>query len=374
MENKLDGKKIMILCTTDNMITQFLIPHIEYMQKQGAIVECVCAKTGKWFDDIVAKGIVCHEIGFKRNPFKFANFKAYRKLVKLQKEKDYDIIYCQQPVGGMMGRLIGKKFKKKVFYTAHGFFFFNGCPLKNKLLYKNAEKFLAKYTDVLVTINDEDYEVAKTFKAKKVYKISGIGLPLDKFKQVEFDKDAFKKELGIEKDEKIVLTVAEMIKRKNYPTLLRAVANLKYEKFKYIICGCGVLDEKLKKLVKKLGIEDKVLFLGYRKDIPKIMQIADVFMLCSFMEGLTMAIMEAMNMGLPVLTSDARGNRDLIDDGKGGFVCPCEDVQMITEKLKLLLDNGVLRNEFGTYNKLKVKKFSLENVEKELEEIYNGNF
>ena len=374
MSELFSGKKIMVLCTTDNMITQFLLPHIEDLKGMGADVECVCARTGKWFDEIEEKGIVCHEIAFKRNPLKFANLKAYRKLKKLQKEKNYDIIYCQQPVGGLMGRLLGKKFKKKVIYTAHGFFFYNGCSLKKRLLYKTAEKWLAKYTDVLITINQEDFEAAQKFSAKKVYKISGIGLQLDKFKELDFDKEKFKASLGIKKDEKVVLSIAEMIKRKNYETMIKVISNLRYEKIKYIICGCGVEEKNLKDLTKKLGLEDKIIFLGYRKDIPKILEISDVFLHCSHQEGLTMSIMEAMKSGLPVVTSDARGNRDLIEDGKGGFVCPTTDVKIITEKLKKLLDNGVLRAEFGTYNKLAVKKYSYENVKKELEKIYNDNF
>lgn len=373
-DSVMQGKKIMILCTTDNMITQFLLPHIKDMQEMGATVECVCARTGKWFDELLEMGLVCHEIGFKRNPLKFANLKAYKKLKKLQKEKDYDIIYCQQPVGGLMGRLIGKKFKKKVFYTAHGFFFYNGCSLKKKLLYKAAEKWLAKYTDVLITINQEDFEAGQKFSAKKVYKISGIGLQMDKFKTAEeFDRAEFRKSLGVEEDEKIVLSISELIPRKNYETMIKVISNLRYEKIKYIICGCGVLEQKLKDLAKKLNVEDKVVFLGYRNDIPKIIAVSDVFLHCSHQEGLTMSIMEAMNGGLAVVTSDARGNRDLIDDGKGGYVCKTTDVVEITEKLKKLLNDEKLRKEFGEYNKENVKKYSYENVKKELLDIYNGN-
>ena len=374
MSKLMQGKKVMVLCTTDNMITQFLLPHIRDMQEMGADVECVCANTGKWFAQIEEQGIVCHEIAFERNPLKFANLKAYKKLKKLQKEKNYDIIYCQQPVGGLMGRLIGKKFKKQVFYTAHGFFFYKGCSLKKRLLYKSAERWLAKYTDVLITINQEDFEAGQKFPAKKVYKISGIGLQMDKFKSAEeFDKVEFKKSLGVAQDEKVVLSISELIPRKNYETMINVVSNLRYENFKYLICGCGVLEQKLKDYAKKLGVEDKVLFLGYRNDIPKIIAVSDVFLHCSFQEGLTMSIMEAMNGALPVVTSDARGNKDLIEDGKGGFVCGPLDVQMICEKLKKLLDDEKLRKKFGDYNKENVKKYSYDNVKKELLKIYNDN-
>ena len=372
MANIFENKKVLVLATTDNMITQFLIPHMNHLQELGAKVECACSKTGKWFDQIEKEGFICHDIKFARNPLRLVNIKGYNNLKKLQKEKGFDIIYCQQPVGGLMGRLLGRKFKKPVIYTSHGFHFYKGCSLKNKLLYKNAEKWLAKYTDVLITINDEDYEAAKKLKAKKVCKISGIGYDTSKFKDLDFDREVFKESLGVKKDEKIVLSVSEMIKRKNYETMIKVISNLRYENFKYLICGVGVLQESLKEKVKKLGLEDKVKFLGYRKDIAKIMAVSDVFLHCSFHEGLTMSIMEAMNCSLPVVCSNVRGNKDLIDNEKGGLLYdPC-DVKGITEGVKKLLDDGVLRSQFGVYNKLSVKKYSIENVKKELENIYNG--
>ena len=157
----LTNKKIMVIATTDNMIWQFLIPHIKHMQGLGNTIECVCAKTGFYFDEWKEKhGFTMHEIDFARNPFTLKNIKGYKQLCKLQEERKFDVVYCQQPVGGLMGRLFGKKFKLSVIYTAHGFHFFKGCSIVNKLIYKPVEKYLAKYTDVLITINDEDYEVS----------------------------------------------------------------------------------------------------------------------------------------------------------------------------------------------------------------------
>ena len=150
----------------------------------GNEVQCVCARTGFWFDELQDKyGLKMHEIAFKRSPVNFANIKGFKKLVQIQKQENFDLVYCQQPVGGLMGRLIGKKFKIPVIYTAHGFHFFKGCPLKNKIIFNTVEKFLSKYTDVLITINEEDYQAALKMKAKKVFKINGIGIDKDKIKK-----------------------------------------------------------------------------------------------------------------------------------------------------------------------------------------------
>lgn len=367
------NKKIMMITTTDNMMWQFLIPHIQYLQQQGNVVECVCSKTGFWFNELKDKyGLVMHNINFARNPLKLSNFKSYKELVKLQQEKNFDLVYCQQPVGGMMGRLIGKKFKIPVIYTVHGFHFFKGGPLKNRLIYKTVEKWLSKYTDVLITINQEDYEAAKKMKAKKVYKINGIGIDENKMKVESFDKSAFRKELGLTDSNKVVLTVSEVNKNKNYITMLNAIKLLveNDSEIRFVSCGTGIWVEKIKEYAKQLGIEEQCLFLGFRKDIAKIMQISDVFMHASYREGLTLSVMEAMSVGLPCVVSNVRGNRDLIEDGKGGCVVEPEDYMSFAERIEAILKNENMYKSFSEFNKEQSEKYTISNVKKQLEVIY----
>ena len=367
------NKKIMMLATTDNMIWQFMLPHIRHLQELGNVVECVCSKTGFWFDELKEKhNLVVHEIDFGRNPIKLKNFKAYNKLKQLQKEESFDLIYCQQPVGGMMGRLLAKKFKLPVIYTAHGFHFFKGCPLINKIVYKTVEKWLSKYTDVLITINEEDYQSALKMKAKNVYKINGIGIDNSKIKFEDFDKLAFKKELGLHENDKVILTVSEINENKNYITMLETIKQLveKDETIKFVSCGTGVWKDKIYNYAKELGIENNVVFLGYRKDIGKIMQITDLFFHASFREGLTLSVMEAMSFGLPCVVSNVRGNRDLIVNGKGGFVCEPTDVINFAVKIEFLLKNAEDYKLMSEFNKEESKKYLVDNVKKQLEKIY----
>ena len=369
----LTNKKIMMLSTTDNMIWQFMIPHIRHLQELGNIVECVCSRTGFWFDELKEKhNIVIHEIDFGRNPLKIKNFKAFKQLKKLQEERKFDLIYSQQPVGGMMGRLLGKKFKIPVIYTAHGFHFFKGCPLVNKLIYKPVENWLSKYTDVLITINEEDYQSAIKMKAKKVFKINGIGIDDNKIKFEDFDKVSFKKELGLNENDKVILTISEINQNKNYITMLQTIKLLveKDKTIKFVSCGTGVWEEKIHNYAKELEIENNVIFLGYRKDISKIMQITDLFFHASFREGLTLSVMEAMSFGIPCIVSNVRGNRDLVVDGKGGFICEPTDAQKFAVKIEYLFNNLEDYKLFGEFNKEESKKYTVENVKKQLEEIY----
>ena len=369
----LTNKKIVVISTTDNMIWQFLLPHIRHLQDLGNVVECVCNKTGFWFDELKEKhGLVVHQIDFGRNPLKLQNLKAYKQLKQLQIEKNFDVVYCQQPVGGMMGRLLGKKFKLPVVYTAHGFHFFKGCPLVNKLIYKPVENWLSRYTDVLITINEEDYQSALKMKAKHVFKINGIGIDVNKIKVEEFDKTAFKEELGLKKEDKVVLTVSEVNQNKNYITMLDAIKLLveKDKSIKFVSCGTGVWVEKIKEYAKELGIEENVIFLGYRKDISKIMQVSDLFLHASFREGLTLSVMEAMSFGLPCVVSNVRGNRDLVVDGEGGYVLEPTDAEGFALKINEILTNNELYAKFSSFNKKESEKYTIEKVKEELAEIY----
>lgn len=367
------NKKILMISTTDNMIWQFMIPHIKHLQELGNQVEIVCSKTGFWFDELKDKyNFITHDINFARNPLNPKNLSGYKKLVKLQKENNYDLIYCQQPVGGLMGRLLGKKFKLPVIYTAHGFHFFKGCPLKNKLIYKPVEKYLSKYTTALITINEEDFISAKKLKAKNVYKINGIGIDTTKLKNERFDTEKFKQELGLSSSDKVVLTISEINQNKNYITMLKTIKDLvSHDKsIKFVSCGTGIWENKIKSYAKELGIENNCLFLGYRKDIDKILQITDIFLHASFREGLTLSVLEAMSYGVPCVVSNVRGNRDLIINEKGGFVVSPEDYRGFSNKIQQLLSDPILRKSYGSFNKQESEKYKVENVKKELEKIY----
>lgn len=363
------NKKILVITTTDNMIWQFLIPHIQFL-KQYNEVECVCSKTGFWFDELKDKyNLTMHEIDFARNPFKVRNIKAYKALCKLQKERKFDLVYSQQPVGGLMGRLLAKKFKLPCFYTAHGFAFLKGGSRLKNFVFRNVEKHLAKYTDVLITINDEDFSACQKWKAKKKYKISGIGVSGDKVTKA-LPRDKARESLGI-KDEFVILTVSEFTKNKNYPVMLKTIANLKDKNIKYFICGTGSEMEDIKKFAHELGLDDVVYFFGYVKNVPDIMSASDVFLTASHREGLALSVIEAMNFALPIVGSNVRGVRDLVQENENGYLCEKDDVIAFTSALEKLLKDKELREKLGQKSLEKSKQYSLENVQKELEDIYN---
>ncbi len=362
----------MMLATTDNMIWQFLLPHIKYLQEQGNTVECVCSKTGFWFDELRDKfGLTCHDVSLPRNPLHPSIFKGWKQLKKLQKQEHYDLVYCQQPVGGVMGRMIAKKFKIPCIYTAHGFHFFQGNSKIKNLIFRTIEKHYSKYTDALVTINQEDYNAAQKFKAKKVYKINGIGVDLSKYKvNMALNKSEFKKSLGLNEDDFVITSIGELNENKNTLRLIEVMAQIPESKIKYLICGQGPLKDKYEESIKKYGLENRVKLLGFRTDIPDILTITDLYIMPSYREGLSKSMMEAMCYGLPIVASKIRGNVDLVGENEGGILCNPTNNAEFKDAILKLYNNPDLIKQLSQRNLQEIKNYGINVVINQLEKIY----
>ena len=368
---KFKNKKVLMVSTTDNMIWQFLVPHIKYMEENGATVECACAKTGFWFDELASNGLKLHEISFARSPLNPKNLKGYKQLKKLQKENQYDIIYCQQPVGGVMGRLVAKKFKKPCIYVAHGFHFLKGGSKIKNLIFKTIEKHFAKHTTALVTINNEDYEASKGWKAKHIYKVNGIGVDLSKYKpNTKLDTKAFKESLGFEKDDFIVTSIGELNENKNTYQILDVIKNIKNDKIKYLIVGQGPLKEQMEEFIKANNLENRIKLVGFRKDIQDILTISNVYIMPSHREGLSRSMMEAMCFGLPVVASRIRGNTDLVGENEGGILCEKCDKEAYKNAILQIFESKTLQKQYKDRNISFVKNFDIDIVLKQFEDIY----
>lgn len=324
-------------------------------------------------------GITMHHADISRFPLSKSNIKAFKQIVKIINENNIDYIHCNTPTGGILGRLAGKKCKvKKVIYQVHGFHFYKGAPKKNWLVYYPVEKWLARHTDALITINREDYELAtkklKLRKNGKVYYVPGVGIDTSQYKAEEGTRDAKRSELGIPHDAFVIISAGELNANKNNRVIISALEQLKRNDIHYVLCGVGNLEAELRTQVENAGLHNNVHFLGYRSDVKELYQMADCFVMPSIREGLSRSIMEAMSIGLPCVVSKIRGNVDLIDDGNGGYLCDTHDVSAYAEKLDLLASNPELREKMGKNNLTAVQKFSTETVKKEIQEIYAAEF
>lgn len=317
---------------------------------------------------------IVHQIDFIRNPFDIRNIKAYRQLMNLLEKEEFDVIHCNNPISGILGRICGYRLNtKKIIYTAHGFHFYKGAPFINRILYKSVEEHLAKYTDALITINTEDYQIGNQMKLKnngKCYYVHGVGIET-KFKLIsKLRKEELIKSLNLSKNAIICIAIGDLNKNKNYKTLIRAFSFLKNSDIHLLICGVGNEKNKLENLVHKCNITKQIHFLGYRNDVNELLQISDIFIQCSYREGLSRSIMEAMIVGLPCIVSRIRGNVDLIDEEKGGFLVEPNNYVEIANRIKMLISNEELRKNMGKYNQQKVQQNDIKNIEEEMKKIY----
>lgn len=331
-------KKVLFVATVVGHINAFHIPYLKWFKEQGWETHVVAHAENEQEQHINHCDIF-HEIYFTRSPFTFNNMKAYFALKKLIEENDFDIIHCHTPVGGALTRLAAKDMRAKghtkIIYTAHGFHFYKGAPLLNWLVYYPIEKYLSRYTDVLITINKEDYAIAQNkMHAKRTEYVPGVGIDIEKIKSVKVDRNKKRAELGIPKDSIMLLSVGELSKRKNHEIVIRTLPQIKDKNVIYAICGKGALESYLKKLADKLGVSDRVFLLGFRTDVTEICKAADIFIFPSLQEGLPVALMEAMACALPVVCSKIRGNTDLITRGRNGYLFDPDNVASFLTCLK----------------------------------------
>ncbi|EOD6224540.1 glycosyltransferase family 4 protein [Enterococcus hirae] len=325
------------MTTISNTLNAFLIPHIDQLIKNGHEVSMACAleqPLASYFSD---KKIPVFQIPFNRNPLAKSNLLAYKKIKQLIKEENIDIVHTHTPVASMVTRLACKRINIPIYYTAHGFHFYQGAPMLNWFVYYPVEKYLSRYTSKLITINQEDYLLAsQKFKATQTHLIQGVGIQVEKFEKTLVDKRLKSKVLSLaQPTTKVLLSVGELNKNKNHELVIHALDSFKDQDFHYFICGTGPLKQTLEQKIKFLGLEKKVSLLGYRKDIIQIMKMSDLFLFPSLREGLPVSIMEAMSVGLPVVASNIRGNKDLIYDENTGKLF---DVKESEELVNILQD------------------------------------
>lgn len=375
-------KKALMLSSVASMIDQFNMENIKILKNLGYEVHVLAnfsfgnttsvERTKGFKKELEDMGIKVYNVPIPRKITAIKEMiSSYKKIKEICKENKYDILHCHSPIGGVLARLAFKKFRKtggKLIYTAHGFHFFKGAPIKNWLIFYPIEKFCSRYTDCLITINKEDYKRAQKFKAKEVKYIPGIGIDTEKIKNIKRDREILNK-FGI-KNEVVLVSVGELSDRKNHKVILEALEKIE-DDYIYIICGQGEKKEELVNLSKKLKIQNKVKFLGYRQDIKEILKASDIFCFPSKQEGLPVALMEAMASGLPVVCSNIRGNSDLIEEKKGGYLLECDNSYEFLIKLHELINNDSLRKEMGEFNLEKIKDFDRKKVNNLMEEIYS---
>lgn len=374
------NKHALILASVASMIDYFNMPNIEILLDLGYSVDVACnfeygntcsdEKIAELKARLQEKGVSYYQIDFTRKVSNLSqDYKAYKQVKKLVDDNKYDFIHCHSPIGGVIGRIVAHKTGTKVIYTAHGFHFFDGAPLKNWLVFYPIEKHFSRYTDVLITINKEDYKRAKEkFKAKKTVYIPGVGIDTAKFAPSISAREKIRAELGLDDDRTLLLSVGELNANKNHSSVIKAIAGI--ENITYVIVGQGQLKDNLSRLAAESHVDLRLM--GFRNDVADFYDAADIYILPSLREGLNVSLMEAMASSLPCLAGDIRGNVDLIDEQGGMLFEPSsvEDIKaVIAKELGLGKDE---RQVQGHHNTDIIRSFDMSKVDNIAEKIYGG--
>lgn len=364
--------KILYVTTISNTVNAFLIPHINMLIEQGHQVDVAFNIVQDVDPEIVKMGCTVNQIEFQRSPLNYKNVVAYKKLRDLITSEKYDLVHTHTPTASAIVRLACRNIEKvKVIYTAHGFHFYKGAPIQNWLIYYPIEKWLSKYTDLLITINNEDFERAKLLKANRVEYIPGVGLNTKVIQDVMINKQEKRKDLGIPDDAFLLLSVGELNENKNHETIIKALAELGNKKVYYIICGQGQLESYLKKLIIEFDLNKQIKLIGFRNDIVEICKATDLFVFPSHREGLPVSIMEAMASGLPIVCSNIRGNIDLVEQEKGGYLVEPNDINGFAKAIRILINDQTKLDQYSQYNLLNIKKFDFQNINEKMKSLYN---
>ena len=375
------NKRVLMVATVPSMIGQFNMNNIHILQNLGYEVDVASDFTDvsvwpvehiqKFKDQLKEMGIEAIQLDFSRSPFKIGrHIKSYKQTVKLIKDQGYTFIHTHTPIASAIVRQAARKTGTKVIYTAHGFHFYDGAPLKNWLIYYPIEKWFSRYTDVLITINKEDYKRAtEKFKAKKVVYIPGVGVDTEKFAPRKSGRERIRTELSIPDDRIILLSVGELNENKNHESVIRAISGI--DNLTYVIVGKGNLKDQLQKTASENDVDLRLT--GFCADVVDFYDAADVYILPSIREGLNVSLMEAMASALPCLAGNIRGNVDLVDEEKGGYLFSPLSVDEIKSAVRKVVGMPLEdRQKRGLYNLDKIRSFDLQTVENIFSEIYSG--
>lgn len=366
-------KKALLIATVQSHIGQFHKPLMKLLKDNGWEIH-VAAR-----DNLAEKNGLQLEypdkvfnIPFQRSPFDKRNLVAYRMLKNVLKEEHYDVIHCNTPVGGMIGRIAGNPYRKlgtKVFYTAHGFHFYNGAPIKNWLIYYPIEKCMSRFTDKLITITEEDYSLALKKFHCKVFRTHGVGVDEKRYTPVSIEeKQQLKKKLNYLGP--VILSIGELLPNKNQKMaiLMMKQVTREYPSAILLIAGNGPEEQKLRSLVREQELEQNIRFLGYCTNLQDYQHISDVAVACSFREGLPLNIVESMLSNTPIVASINRGHSELIKENETGYLVHVDDVDDMAQKVCQILTNDT--NRLVRNARSRALHYTYNSVKRELRDVY----
>ena len=339
------GNKIVFLSHLDLNLYLFRLPIMKELIKNGYEVYAVCPK-GEAFDKFSEFGIKAVEYEIDRGSLNiFKELKTIQNIKKVINEINPDILHTFMHKPNLYGNLIGHKCTINTITGLGSFFIHN--DLKSKII-RNliilGYKITTKNTKKIIFQNSDDLK----------YFVENRIIPKNKavlIKSSGIDTEVFKPTKQPQNKKPIVLMIARVIRDKGVEEFIKAskIVGDKAE-FWYV----GDIDKGNKNAFNPNW--ENVNYLGFRRDIKELISKCDIFVLPSYREGVPRTLLEAASMAKPIVTTDAVGCREVVEDGKNGFLVPIKDYKTLAKKIEALIDNLKLREEFAKYGRIKAKK------------------
>ncbi|WP_448664953.1 glycosyltransferase family 4 protein [Sphingomonas sp. CJ20] len=367
------GVRVLYVAVSTGHLAVFHRPYLRWLRERGHRVDVAAGESPGF---ALPEASAVHRLDFARSPLSPRNLRAFARLVALLRAERYDLVHCHTPVASALSRLasVFARGRPVVIYTAHGFHFFPGAPRANWLVWFPAEWLLARLTDILVTINAWDFDAARRrLGARDVRRVPGMGVDLARFRPWPAAERAAKRaELGLAQDDFVLLYIAEFIPRKNHALLLEAFARVCRDvpHAKLLLPGDGPLQEAMRAACVARGLGDRVRFLGFRRDIPALANVADLAVSTSRHEGLPIGLVEVMACGVPILASEDRGHRELVVEGETGHIFAQEDAAGLADRIVALSASPSRRAAMGEAARRHVARFALDAALPAMVEIY----
>jgi glycosyltransferase involved in cell wall biosynthesis len=353
---------VLFVAAYDVSIASFFLPHLAVLQQLGLQVETAYCRSVDWAHEAIGRaGVERHEVSFGSTPYARANVAALQGLGRLLRRNKYDIVHANMPVPGYLARLACRLFSRQsvVIYTAHGFHFHQGGRALSNAAFETLERLAGRWTDYLVTINQEDYEAARRLRIvapDRVWPMPGVGIDTAYFDPARVRPDeiqAVRQGMALASDDVLLLMVAGFRAGKRHRDAIAALAELRDSRVHLAFAGRGPLLEATRTLSQAHGVAERVHFLGYRSDVRALVCASLATLLPSEREGLPRSMQESLALGVPVIGADVRGTRELLRDGCG-VVVPVGDVHGLTNAVRWVLAHPERANDMGRRGRQRV--------------------
>lgn len=366
--------KLLIIATVPTMIRAFLLPFSRHYRELGWQVDAAANQISE-LTEIHSEFDACYDLPLTRNPTDLKIIMQSPTIIRRVVEQgQYDIVHVHSPIAAFLVRFALKdiKNKPKVVYTAHGFHFHrHGKPLTN-FIFQQLEKMAAPWCDALITVNKEDYQAAKQAGfATRIEYMAGIGVDTHSLTAEDIlpvQTDQIRQQLSLKESDVLFLMIAEFNLGKRHFDALNALAQTP-SNVHLAFAGVGGLFDEVKNVAAQLGVEQRVHFLGFRRDIPILVRASRAVMLPSEREGLPRSLLEAMSLSTPIIGTNIRGIAELAADNCG-LLHEVGDSRGLAQAMTTLAEQPTLAQEMGQAARQKVLAYDVQKIIEHHDKLY----